>query len=249
MPAKFVSRLVNVTKIQKAYSAVDELEITWALSITVTGSVFGTSQVGGVLGHSTIGIHLGEVEGTVQAARKLGNIDGEGELRSQKVEGLVLSCASWSHQICSGSDVGVCTLGDEVESERVAGGGDTVDVRVFSTVKSAVGGASCVVGAESGVPGVSSVAVGSSAGCLMEPSPVGIEDNGLGRSCATACGTFADGQRRMVLSSDDTNLLGLSRNKEGGEGEDTGQHDEDWSGGGGDGGGGVDVDVGGEEGI
>lgn len=216
-----ISHNPKIWEIEKAYRAVDELKITRALSITVSSSVLGTSQVTRVLCHSTISIHLREVESTVQSARKLGDIHSESEFLSQKVEGLVLSGASRCHQVCSRSDVGSCTLGNKVESESITRGGDTIDAGVVCTIKSAVGGTSCVVWAESCVPGVAIVAVGSATSSLMEPSPVGIEDDGLSRGCAAACGTLADSQSRVGLSSDNSNLLGLSRNEEGSEGEDT----------------------------
>lgn len=57
-----------------------------ALGVTVTSSVLGASLVGSVLGKTTIGIHLGEVECTVKAARKVGNINVEGEFLAQQVE-------------------------------------------------------------------------------------------------------------------------------------------------------------------
>ena len=64
----------------------------------------------------------------------------------------------------------------------------------------------------------------------MKPSPVGIEDDGLSGGCASRCGTFADTESRVSLSSDSANLLGLNRNKEGSEGEYTRQHDDDCGG-------------------
>lgn len=62
------------------YLAVNELDVMGTLCITVSGSVSSTSLVIGVLGLSTIGIHGGEVNCTVQTARKVGDVDVEGEL-------------------------------------------------------------------------------------------------------------------------------------------------------------------------
>lgn len=70
-------------------SSVDELQILWALSITVSRSILGTGQVGGVLGHSSVGVHGHEVESAVQSARKVGDIHIERELLTQKLELLV----------------------------------------------------------------------------------------------------------------------------------------------------------------
>lgn len=46
----------------------NELEVSGALSITVTGTKLGTSLVGWVFGKTTIGVHLDKVQGTVDAA-------------------------------------------------------------------------------------------------------------------------------------------------------------------------------------
>lgn len=47
------------------YQAVDELEVTGALAVAVSRSVLGTSSVGGVLGHATVGVHGNKVHSTV----------------------------------------------------------------------------------------------------------------------------------------------------------------------------------------
>lgn len=65
---------------------VDELEITGALSVAVTGAVLGTSLVVGVLGLSTIKIHGDEVEGAVKTAAGARHIDIEGELVAEELE-------------------------------------------------------------------------------------------------------------------------------------------------------------------
>jgi hypothetical protein len=104
---------------------VDELEITRALSIAVTGTILGTSLVGRVLGQSTILVHGHEVESTVETASdklvslknsqsvflilqkslpELGHIDIEGELVTQEGEHLVLG--GTIHEIETRSDVG-----------------------------------------------------------------------------------------------------------------------------------------------
>jgi hypothetical protein len=51
--------------------SVDELDVLRTLSITVSGTILGTGLVARVLGHSSIGIHLSEVQSTVQSARKV----------------------------------------------------------------------------------------------------------------------------------------------------------------------------------
>jgi hypothetical protein len=118
-----------------------------------TGSVLGTSLVARVLAHTTILLHLDEVESTVQAARKLGDINIEGELLSDDVEHLVLGVGG--HEVGTATNVGrVGTLGDEFEGQSIAAGGDTVGSRVVSTVDSTVGSAGLAVLARSSIPRV-----------------------------------------------------------------------------------------------
>lgn len=87
----------------------------------------------------------------------------------------------------TGTDVGrVRSLSDELDGERAARGGDTVCAGIIGSVNSAVLGASDGVRAKGGVPEVTGVAIGGSAGG-MEPTPIGIEnDSGRERSATTA---------------------------------------------------------------
>ncbi len=41
-----------------AYDSIDEFDVSWALRVAVTGSVFGTGFVGGKPRRATIGVHL-----------------------------------------------------------------------------------------------------------------------------------------------------------------------------------------------
>lgn len=50
------------------YKTVNELQVSWALAVAVSGSVLGTGLVARILGHATIGVHGNEVQSTVQAA-------------------------------------------------------------------------------------------------------------------------------------------------------------------------------------
>lgn len=143
---------------ESTYLAVDELQVTRALRIAVAGTHLGTSLVAGVLSHTTIGIHLGEVEGAVETAGEVGDVDVEGELLVEELEHLVARVGL--HEVETGADVLVGTAGDEVELERGPAGGDTVGTGVVRSVQSAVGGAGGGVGAQGRVPGVSGVAVG-----------------------------------------------------------------------------------------
>lgn len=103
---------------------VDELDVVGALRIAVTSSVLGTGLVVALV-QATVGSHLDEVESTVQTARKLGDIDVESELLTNKVEHLVLGVGL--HEIGTRTNVaGVLSLGDELEGQSVTAGGDTV---------------------------------------------------------------------------------------------------------------------------
>ena len=188
------------------YHSVNELDVTRALRVAVSSSVLGTSLVSWELGQATVGVHLGEVESTVQTARKVGNIDVEGELLVEKLEHLVGRVAC--HEVDTRTDVLLGRSGHELEGESVAAGGDAVGTRVVGTVESAVGRTGNTVGAESGIPGVSSVAVGGSRG-RVEPAPVGVEDDlagGLGSTPATG-GALLPGQGRVGLSRKSADLL------------------------------------------
>ena len=188
------------------YHSVNELDVTRALRVAVSSSVLGTSLVSWELGQATVGVHLGEVESTVQTARKVGNIDIEGELLVEDLEQLVFRVAG--HEVDAGTDVLLGRRGNELESKRVPAGGDTVGALVVGAVESAVGRTGGTVGAESGVPGVSGVAVGGSGGG-MEPAPVGVEDDlsgGLGNT-ATSGGARLPGESGVRLRSEGADLL------------------------------------------
>ena len=60
-----------------SHLAVDELDVMRTLSVTVSSSVTGTSLVPGVLGKTTILVHLDEVQGTVQATGQARDINVE----------------------------------------------------------------------------------------------------------------------------------------------------------------------------
>lgn len=67
-PVKRVSSLSGSDQHVLTHLSGDELEVSRALSITVTGTKLGTSLVGWVLGKTTIGVHLDKVQGTVDTA-------------------------------------------------------------------------------------------------------------------------------------------------------------------------------------
>lgn len=134
--------------------AVDELQVTRALSITVASSVLSTSLVASVLGLATVGVHGDEVQGSVQAAGQLGDIDIEGELLAQKVKHLVLGVGS--HQESTATDVLVGALGDEAESQSSVVGRDAIGGLIVSAIDTAVGSAGLVVRAQGRIPLISS---------------------------------------------------------------------------------------------
>ena len=133
------------------YLSVDELDVVGALSITVAGSVFGTSLVASETGETTVGVHLREVESTVETAGKVGDIDVKGELLVLELEHLIGGIGS--QEVDTRADVLAAGVGsDELERQGIAADGDTVGGRIISTLNCAVLGAGDVVGAESSVP-------------------------------------------------------------------------------------------------
>ena len=199
---------------KSAYLAVDELHVVWALGIAVSSSVLGTSLVAWVLGHSSISIHLREVQSTVESARKVGHVNVEGELVVLQLEGLVGGVIR--QKIDTGSNVrSGGSLGDELESQSIVARGDTVSARVVSSVKSAVRGAGLWIWADGGVPGVASVTVGVPGGCV-QPSPVGIKNDlrVLGGAASSACADLY-GHCWMRLCSQGADLLAADGGQKG----------------------------------
>lgn len=187
----------------------------WALSVAVTSTILGTSLVVWETRLSSILVHLDEVESTVETARKLGDIDIEGELLVQELEHVVLVGAG--HEVDTGTDVGtILMLGNKLQAQAVSGGGDTVGLRVLDTLNSTVLGASLTRGADGGIPLVSVVAV-LVVSDLVGPSPVGVErDLGLDSGAARLCASL-DWEGGVGLSIVLTDLL--SGNLDGTEGE------------------------------
>ena len=192
--------------------SANEFEITWALGITVTSSVLGTSFVVGLLGQSTVGVHSTEVEGTVQSATESAHIDVESELLVQGVEHLVLGVRL--HEVDTRANVGT---GLELEGKRAAGCGDTVGTAVVRTIKGTVLSTSGVGTTVAGVECVASVAVGGTGGSV-EPSPVGIKRNGSSDgSAATRSRALLPVKLGVDLRGQCANLLGIHGSEEGRE--------------------------------
>lgn len=141
----------------------------WALRVTVTSSILGTSLVIGELGHTTICVHRDEVKSTVETTREVRHVNIECELLVLQLEHLVLGRAR--HEVDTRTNVGAC---HELEGERITTGSDTVSARVICTVQSTVLGASGGIGTEGGVPAVTGVTVGVARGGV-QPTPVGVK--------------------------------------------------------------------------
>ena len=139
---------------KRPYLAVDELQVTRALRVAVSSSELGTSLVVGELGHATVSLHLGEVEGTVQATRKLGNIDVKSELLVEELEDLVAGVGI--HEINPRAHVGraISAAGHEFQAQRVARIGNAVGALIVCAIKSTVCGTGFAIGTKGSIPAV-----------------------------------------------------------------------------------------------
>ena len=198
---------------EKKYLSIDEFDIPGALRVTVTGSVFCTSLVPGVLGQATVGIHLGEVEGSIETAGQVGEVDVKCELLVEELEHLILRIAG--HHIDTRADVLATGVGgDKLEREGVTASGDTIRARVVSTVEGTIGGAGLSVSANSRIEGVSGVAVGVVAD-FVEPAPVRVEsDLALGLGSTAGFRAFLPGKSGVGLCRVGANLLAAHHSDE-----------------------------------
>lgn len=197
----------------------------------VLTSVPGTGPVEGVLGRTTIGVHGNKVEGTVETAGQVGNVNIEGELIVEQVEHLVAVLGARLHEIDTATDVSaVGVVGDELQVQRAAAGGNTVRARVVSAIDTAVLSAGSAIRAVGGVPFVAGVAVGDGGAGGVSPSPVGVKDDtGLNVGTGVASRAPLPSQRRVSLSSGRACLLGRNGRDEGGNRRDLAVHGDDWS--------------------
>lgn len=116
-------------------------------SPTGDGSHLSTSLVGRETRHATVGIHLGEVHCSVQAARKVRHINVESELLVVRLEQVVRRvCVK---KVDTGTNI---AARNELESESVTASRDTIGARVIGSVKGAVGRASRRVRAKRRIP-------------------------------------------------------------------------------------------------
>lgn len=193
--------------------AVDELEITGALGVTVARAVGGAGLVARVLGHATVRVHGDEVEGAVQTAGQVGDVHIKGELLAEQVEHLVLGVRG--HEEHAATDVGVGALGDEAERQGITRGGDTVGGLVVGAVNAAVGGTGLIIRAEAGVPGVAGVAI-VVARDIVGPAPVGINGYIVGGVGTSGGSTGSPRDGGLGLGGGSAGLLrAASRDEEG----------------------------------
>lgn len=90
-----------------------------------------------------------------------------------------------SHEVHARADVpGARSLRDELESECIAAGGDTVCASIVSPVHRAVGGTSYGTGTQS-VPCIAGVTVGG-AGGTVQPAPIRVKHDSSSLSRAGA---------------------------------------------------------------
>lgn len=105
-----------------------------ALSIAVTGSVLCTGLVVRPLGHTTVGVHLRQVESTVETARQVRHVYVESELLILELEHLIVGIIG--HKIDTRTDV---LASNKLEGEAVAAGRDTVGGGVVGTIEGTLG--------------------------------------------------------------------------------------------------------------
>jgi len=79
------SPAINVTL------TVDEFQITRTLGVTVSSSIFSSSEVSWVFGSTAISIHRNKVKCSIETARKVRDIDIKSELLTQELEDLVFA--------------------------------------------------------------------------------------------------------------------------------------------------------------
>jgi len=193
----------------RCYLATYELDVTGALGVAISSTIVGTSLVGREARHSSVLVHGREVEGAVETAGKLRDINVECELLIEELEHFILRRRTRLHQIDTRPHIGTSL---ELQGQGVSGRGDTVCTRVVGSVERAVGNARRGVGTESGIPSVAVVAVGISTD-VVDPAPVRVEDDASLVGCATATSARLPSERWVCLNCLCSNLLSV-RNSE-----------------------------------
>jgi hypothetical protein len=83
--------------------SINEFNVLWALSITVSSSELCTGFVTFIFTHTSIFLHFDKVKGTINTAWHVRDIDGEGELFVLKFEHLIFILGV--HHVGSGTNV------------------------------------------------------------------------------------------------------------------------------------------------
>ena len=149
-----------------------------ALRVAVACPILGACLVGCEGRLAAVSSHLYKVEGPVETAWKLRNIDIESKFLVFEVEHLVVVLVF--QEVDTGTDVsGILAFRDELKLERVSRGGNTVCARVVCAIEGTVGGTGLWVGAEGGVPLVAVVTVVGTLGAV-KPAPVRVQNDGAG---------------------------------------------------------------------
>jgi len=196
--------------------AINELDVTRALRVAVSGTVCRASLVVRVLGLATIGVHLDEVESAVQAARKLRDIHVERKLLVWQGEHMVVGTVV--QKVHARADVLCGVRGDELQREGISGRRDAIGVGVIRAFEHTGLRADRVACADRGIPSITSVTVSVTAsGVDVSPSPVSVKRHGASGSRATGVArTSLPGQGRVGLRLVGANTLsgGESRKSE-----------------------------------
>lgn len=139
--------------------------------------------------------------------------------------GLTLVLALRLHEVQPGTDVlGVWSLCDELQVQRVTARGDAIGARIVRAVNAALSSAICVSAAVGSVPLVAIVAVGGAVE-LVKPPPVGVDGDCAGYRCATPpSGALRPCHGRVCLGGQRACLLGAGSSHEGSEGSKLGVH-------------------------
>ena len=148
-----------------------------ALRVAVARAQLGARGVAGVLALAAVLVHLHKVEGTVEAAREVGDVDVEGELFVLELEHLVVLVVL--HQVRPRAHVlGVGALHDEREINGIAARLDAVGVLVLlvRAFEDAALGARLRVRAQRRIPLVAMVAV-CGLTIFVDPPPVGVDSD------------------------------------------------------------------------
>lgn len=174
--------------------STNKLYITGALTIAVTSTEFSASLIAWVLRLPTVRVHLSKVDGTVETAREIADVDLEAEFLVLELEYSILVLSV--HEIESRTNVGAR---NKPEREVITRGCDTVGACVVGALESTLGRTFFTVTclADRLVPSVLGVAVLASI-YVAQPSPIGVQRHRvLGSSALPALSTRGEVHGRL----------------------------------------------------